>query len=93
MQTPYFVALLAAGLVLGVTATQTPERGPGAPGWSVTERLAQFAGMQPRSQRHAELLPIVPASAITTVTGRPLTCAEIRSMDEVELITDESYCR
>ena len=90
MQTPYFVALLAAGLVLGVTATQTPERGPGAPGWSVTERLAQFAGMQ---RRHAELLPTVPASAITTATGRPLTCAEIRSMDEVELITDESYCR
>ena len=92
MQTPYFVALLAAGLVLGVAATQTPE-GPGAPGWSVAERLAQFAGTQPRSQRHAELLPIVPASAITTVTGRPLTCAEIRSMDEVELITDESYCQ
>ena len=90
MQTPYFVALLAAGLVLGVAATQTPERGPGAPGWSVTERLAQFAGMQ---RRHAELLPILPASAITTVSGRPLTCAEIRSMDEVELITDESYCK
>ena len=90
MQTPYFVALLAAGLVLGVTATQMPERGPGAPGWSVTERVAQFAGMQPQS---AELLPIVPAALLTTTTGRPLSCVEIRSMDEVELITDESYCR
>ena len=90
MQTPYFVALLAAGLVFGVTATQMPERGPGAPGWSVTERVAQFAGTQPQ---RAELLPIVPASMILTVNGRPLTCTEIRTIDEVELLTDESYCR
>jgi hypothetical protein len=27
------------------------------------------------------------------INGQALTCAEIRAMDEVELITDESYCR
>lgn len=30
---------------------------------------------------------------LTRTNGKPLTCAEIRAMDEVELITDESYCR
>ena len=30
---------------------------------------------------------------LTRIDGKPLTCAEIRAMDEVELITDESYCR
>ncbi|HEY8269172.1 MAG TPA: hypothetical protein VIG34_10990 [Xanthobacteraceae bacterium] len=90
MQTPYFVAFLATALVLGIGSTQLPERGAGVPSWSVTERAAQLAGTQ--SQR-AELLPIVPAALLTTVTGRPLSCTEIRSIDEVELLTDESYCR
>ena len=29
---------------------------------------------------------------VSLKTGEPLTCEQIRHMDEVELITDDSYC-
>jgi len=35
----------------------------------------------------------VAAAGLTRVDGTPLGCDEIRAMDEVELITDDSYCR
>ena len=42
-------------------------------------------------------LPEVSALAqlvgLTRTDGKSLSCAEIRAMDEVELITDESYCK
>ena len=54
-----------------------------------------FAGKTPaEAQRRLREVSVLPQLVgLTRTDGKPLTCAEIRAMDEVELITDESYCR
>ena len=49
---------------------------------------------QAEAQRRLPEVSALPQLVTLTRTdGKPLSCAEIRAMDEVELITDESYCR
>lgn len=80
MRFPYFVGILGTVLALGAFTTLAPDLQHGS---------------RPRShpQPHANVVTSDrPALAIITVSGQTLTCEQIRAMDEVELITDESYC-
>jgi hypothetical protein len=54
---------------------------------------ARAASVEARAAPEQLVLPPSPTIAVATESGWLLTCAEIRGMDEVELITDDSYCR
>ncbi len=95
MHTAYFAAALVAGLSIAVVA---------APVQSVSAHKRFSVGAQGLESK-APALPRVtfaemaalppphrPLGILTREDGRRLSCDEIRAMDEVELITDESYC-
>lgn len=81
MRFPHFVGILGTVLVLGAFTTLAPDLQQGSRPWS-------------HPQPHADVVTSEqPALAIITVSGQTLTCAQIRAIDEVELLTDESYCK
>jgi hypothetical protein len=90
MRTPKFVLALPVLLALAATAGFWSQRGPSQQDTRVAEpSLHVLASYGPTVRT---LLPGVRADELTTASGRRLGCDEIRSIDEVELISDDSYC-
>jgi hypothetical protein len=55
--------------------------------------VAAIAGLQDRPDAtQAELVTGSASVLVSRKTGKPLTCEQIRHLDEVELIADDSYC-
>jgi hypothetical protein len=88
---------MAVGVGLGVATIAGPAR-------DVSLRQTFFVAPQgvveeapvPEERQSPEItgsvLKLEPHVVVTRVDGTPLSCEKIRAMDEVELITDDSYC-
>jgi hypothetical protein len=87
MRTPHFVAILslAVALAAGIPLLEL-QRGRDAPAPAEGQSPASYGEVEQR------LLPSAEAEELTATSGRRLSCEEIRGMDEVEWITDDSYC-
>jgi hypothetical protein len=91
-------AILAVGVIAAVGAAALAEPGNEAPGQGrfplSVQWLEGIATDLPRAAGEPRLT--TPDHAAVPVSfgasGKRFTCAQIRVMDEVELITDDSYC-
>jgi hypothetical protein len=81
MQLAYFLA------VISMTTVSAPAPQEMAP---VTERAIIQLETQPADADDAATGSI--PAVVYRVNGEPLTCEQIRHLDEVELIADDSYC-
>ena len=89
MRTPTPVLVLPGLLAIVAAAAIWPRPGAIAPDSRAKPPLHTLASYGP------EVRPLLPAPRtedLTTASGRRLSCDEIRSMDEMEWITDDSYC-
>ncbi len=92
MGIPKLVAGVSALLAVTLLAAPTvPRAGRHVSSAQQAAIVSTEAG--PLVEAKPTALPPRSAVAVVTETGSALTCAEIRSMDEVELITDDSYCK
>ncbi len=81
-------------VLLGTWAVAGPRHDPGAQQrFSVNPQVVAGKTQAEAQRRLPEVSALSQLVVLTRINGKPLTCAEIRAMDEVELITDESYCR
>ena len=88
MRTPKLVLVLPGLLVMGLAAVSLHDLRVKSP--DLRAQLPVHAVHYGPDVR--PLLPLPQAEELTTASGRRLSCDEIRSIDEVELISDESYC-
>ena len=94
-QTAYFAAVLAVGLTIALAPFPA---GKGKRVISLQEDRPVPAGIADVPTNAADTSglevtgSIATSAKAVTETGRRLSCDEIRAMDEVELIADESYC-
>jgi hypothetical protein len=95
MHTAYFAAALVAGLSVAVATVPVQSLGAHKR-FSVGAQGLESKAPEPPRVTFAEMValppPHRPLGTITREDGRRLSCDEIRAMDEVELITDGSYC-
>jgi hypothetical protein len=90
--------ILAAAFVAAAEAAvfAEPSNEPRAQGRfpMIVQGLEGAVGIQPKAADEPRFgvsdHGAVPVSF--SASGKPFTCAQIRVMDEVELITDDSYC-
>ena len=91
-------AILAVALMATVGAAAMAEPGNGRRGQShfplIVQGLEGTATNLSRAAGEAHLGVQNPGATPVSfsVSGKRFTCAQIRVMDEVELITDDSYC-
>ena len=96
MRTAIIAAALAAGLGIAVAA-EPVEMVSANKRFSITrqgvvEKVAEPA--RPARVEMAVFMPLdPPLKKATRTDGHKLSCDEIRAMDEVELISDETYCQ
>jgi hypothetical protein len=84
-------AQLFAAIALAFSSFWAPaavqDRPPAAAVMSITDK-----GIAPDADQDATLVTGSIPAVLYRVNGEPLSCEMIRGMDEVELITDDSYC-
>ncbi len=95
MHTAYFAAALVAGLSIAVVSAPVQSLGAHKR-FSVGAHGLESKAPEPPRMMLTEMAalppPHSPLGTVTREDGRRLSCDEIRAMDEVELITDGSYC-
>jgi hypothetical protein len=89
MRTPKLVLVLPGLLIVGLAAVSLPGSRVKSSDLQAKLPVHMLVHYGPDVR---PLLPVPRAEELTTASGRQLSCDEIRGMDEVELITDESYC-
>jgi hypothetical protein len=91
-------AILAVALVAALGAAAMAESGGEAPGHGrfplIVQGLEGLPTDLPRTlgAPHPALRDHGATPVSFSIAGQHFTCAQIRVMDEVELITDDSYC-
>jgi hypothetical protein len=91
-------AILAVALVVAMSAAataDTSDEGRGQPRFPlIVQGLDGISTDLPRAlgAPHPALRDHGATPASFSISGKRFSCAQIRAMDEVELITDDSYC-
>ena len=83
MQPAYFFAVISVALATAWAPPAVEHVPPVMPN--------AYVGNASGAEQGAEITGSIPA-VLYRVTGEALTCEQIRLIDEVELIADESYC-
>jgi hypothetical protein len=87
MQPAYFFAVIS----LAMASNWAPPASEHAPPAAIVMPSANAGDASEAEQDASPITGSIPA-VLYRVSGEPLSCELIRLMDEVELITDESYC-
>jgi hypothetical protein len=87
MQPAYFFAVVS----LAMASIWAPPAAVHVPP-TVTVMPSANAGDASEAEQDASLITGSIPAVLYRISGEPLSCELIRLMDEVELITDESYC-
>jgi hypothetical protein len=91
-------AILAVALMAGVGAAAMAEPGNERSGkalFPLTGQEVEVTGSIPlraTGQSHLTIQDQGTTPVSFSISGKRFTCAQIRVMDEVELITDDTYC-
>ena len=96
MHTTIIAAALAAGLGIAVVA-EPVQMVSANKRFSIARQVVVEKVAEPAEPAVVEMAILMsldqPLGEATRTDGQPLGCDEIRAMDEVELISDESYCQ
>jgi hypothetical protein len=87
MQSAYFFAVIS----LAMASNWAPPALDHAPPAAIVMPSANVGDAPEAEQDASPITGSIPA-LLYRVSGEPLSCELIRLMDEVELVTDESYC-
>jgi hypothetical protein len=87
MQPAYLFAVIS----LAMASSWAPPAAEQAPPAAVVMPSANTGDASEAEQDASPITGSIPA-VLFRVSGEPLSCELIRLLDEVELITDESYC-
>jgi hypothetical protein len=87
MQPAYFFAVIS----LAMASSWTPPAVEAVPPVVTVMPSANIGDASEAEQDTSQITGSIPA-VLYRVSGEPLSCELIRLMDEVELITDDSYC-